>query len=181
MTDLLIEAPSDTPKIVDTEIIDVLPTAEVPVAASVQKGDTLIEQKIHRRCFERWLFLNQTTKLRAGQIDEQVAEEWKIQISTLRKWKAHFGWVQKLKEIKEVEAVEDNIKLYLKNDTIEHEALDLILRYIDLVKAGDIKGIDINMMKGLVEFAKKNKSSMTPQERTTMQAGNTNVSFVITG
>lgn len=181
MTDLLIEAPSTTPKSVDSEVIDVLPPAEVPVAASVKKGETLVETKEHRRCYDRWLTLHQTTRLRAGEIDEQVAKDFKIQISTLRKWKAHFGWVQKYKEIKEVEAIEDNVKLYLKNDTIEHEALDLIIRYIELVKAGEIAGLDVQMMKGLVEFAKKNKAVIAPQEQTRINSGNTNVSFTIVG
>jgi hypothetical protein len=151
---------------------------EVAVASS---GDSRAEgnvgaeeSKYQKRAFQLWYRQHLSGLFKAEQVDAAVARALEVEVGTVRRWKVLFGWSKRLETLKKEEKAEEKILLYAKNDAIEHESLNVLLKYLDHVKSiapADILPHHVSMMMKFVDFSQKNKDKMDPPGATMNASG----------
>ena len=70
-----------------------------------------------------------------------------------------------MENLKKEEKAEEKLLLYSKNEAIEQDSLDVVLKYLAYIRSlaiADLQEHHVAMMMKLVEFAQKNKDKMDP-------------------
>jgi len=132
------------------------------------------ESKEQRKAFQVWYRQHVSGLFKAEQVDASVAKAMGNEIGTIRRWKMQFGWAKRLENIKKEEKAEEKVLLYAKNEAVEQDSLDVVLRYLAYIRslaAADIQPHHVSMMMKLVEFAQKNKDKMDPPGQMMSAAG----------
>jgi hypothetical protein len=132
------------------------------------------ESKEQRKAFQVWYRQHVSGLFKSEQVDAAVAKAMGNEIGTIRRWKMQFGWAKRLENLKKEEKAEDKILLYAKNEAVEHDSLDVVLRYLAYIRslaAADIQPHHVSTMMKLVEFSQKNKEKMDPPGQTMSAAG----------
>lgn len=132
------------------------------------------ETKDQRRAFLIWYRQHLSGLFKAEQVDAAVAKVLKVEIGTIRRWKTIFGWAKRLDTLKKEEKAEEQVLLYAKNEEIEQESLNILLRYLNHIKSlapADIMPGHVSMMMKLVDFSQKNKDKMNPPSDTMSASG----------
>jgi len=150
------------------------------VAAS-QSGDARAElkqkteeSKEQRKAFQIWYRQHLSGLFKAEQVDAAVAKAIGREIGSIRRWKTQFGWSKRLENLKKEEKAEEKLLLFAKNEAIEHDSLDVVLRYLEYIRSlasADIQPHHVSTMMKLVEFAQKNKDKMDPPGQTLNTSG----------
>jgi len=137
------------------------------------------ESKAQQKAFQVWYRQHLSGLFKSDQVDASVAKAMGNEIGTIRRWKTTFGWAKRLENLKKEEKAEEKLLLYAKNEAVEHDSLDVVLRYLAYIRslaAADLQPHHVSMMMKLVEFAQKNKDKMDPPGQTMSASG---VSFTI--
>jgi len=132
------------------------------------------EGREQKKAFQVWYRQHLSGLFKAEQVDTAVAKACGYEVGTIRRWKIMFGWAKRLDNLKKEEKAEEKVLLYAKNEAIEHESLNQLLRYLSHVQSlapADLLPGHISMMMKLVDFAQKNKDKMDPPETVMSASG----------
>jgi hypothetical protein len=132
------------------------------------------ESKDQRKAFQIWYRQHLSGLFKSDQVDAAVARAMGNEIGTIRRWKTQFGWAKRLENLKKEEKAEEKLLLYAKNDAVEHDSLDVVLRYLAYIRSlasADLQPHHVSMMMKLVEFSQKNKDKMDPPAQTMSASG----------
>ena len=142
--------------------------------AQAKLADRKEESLQQRKAFQVWYRQHVSGLFKAEQVDAAVAKAMGNEIGTIRRWKMQFGWAKRLENIKKEEKAEEKVLLYAKNEAVEQDSLDVVLRYLAYIRslaAADLQPHHVSMMMKLVEFAQKNKDKMDPPGQMMSAAG----------
>lgn len=132
------------------------------------------ENRQQHRAFQIWHRQHLSGLFKSEQVDAAVAKTVNKDIGLIRRWKIAYGWAKRLENIKKEEKAEEKLLLFAKNEAIEHDSLDVVLRYLAYIQSLDPSKIEthhVKMMMQLVEFSQKNKAIMEPPGQTLNAAG----------
>lgn len=181
--------PSPTTDLLVPEIIPIAPFASDFIELAIEdkrnrenkhlpkektKTELNEENREQHRAFQLWYRQHVSGLFKADQVDASVAQAVKKDISHIRRWKIAYGWAKRLENIKKEEKAEEKLLLFAKNEAIEHDSLDVVLKYLAYIQSLDPSKIEahhVKMMMQLVEFSQKNKTIMEPPGQTLNAAG----------
>jgi len=149
--------------------------------AAARSGDARMEARYkeeeslgQKKAFQIWYRQHVSGLFRSDQVDAAVARAVGKEIGSIRRWKTTFGWSKRLENLKKEEKAEEKLLLYSKNEAIEQDSLDVVLRYLAYIRSlsiTDLQEHHVAMMMKLVEFAQKNKDKMDPPGQALSAAG----------
>lgn len=141
-----------------------------PIVPTVPQQENLAQ----RKAANTWIRQHLSGLFTANQVDAAVAKVIGVELATIRRWKVAFGWSKRLENTRLEERAEEQVVLYLKNEKMENDSIDTILKYINYVKslpAGEILPGHVTAMMKLVDFAQKNKDKLKPPDPMTTATG----------
>lgn len=187
VVDIDAETPSDelgialVPEYVPQEFEIALAEKNRDDLAAARSGDARMEARYkeeeslgQKKAFQIWYRQHVSGLFRSDQVDAAVARAVGKEIGSIRRWKTTFGWSKRLENLKKEEKAEEKLLLYSKNEAIEQDSLDVVLRYLAYIRSlsiTDLQEHHVAMMMKLVEFAQKNKDKMDPPGQALSAAG----------
>jgi hypothetical protein len=178
VVDIDAETPSDgleialVPEYVPQEFEIALAEKNRDDLAAARSGDARMEAKYgdeetlsQKKAFQIWYRQHVSGLFRSDQVDAAVAKAVGKEIGSIRRWKTTFGWSKRMENLKKEEKAEEKLLLYSKNEAIEQDSLDVVLKYLAYIRSlaiNELQEHHVAMMMKLVEFAQKNKDKMDP-------------------